>query len=94
LLPIAPRTIQSLAEESLLVYFVHVVLLYGSRWNPGIKPYVGGTMGLAHAYLLVVLLVGVMLAIARYWNRAKKDYPLHSMVLRLAVVGAAAIAVS
>ena len=94
LLPVAPRTVQSLAEESLLVYFVHVVLLYGSRWNPGIKPYVGGTMGLAHAYLLVIVLVGIMLAMALYWNRAKKDYPLPSLVLRLAVVGAAAIAVS
>jgi uncharacterized membrane protein len=93
-LPIAPRTIQSLAEESLLVYFVHVVILYGSRWNPGIKPYVGGTMGLTQAYLLVILLIGAMLAMALYWNRAKKNYPFPSMVLRLAVVGAAAIAVS
>ena len=30
-------TIRSLAEESLLVYFVHVALLYGSMWNPGIN---------------------------------------------------------
>ena len=94
LLPVAPRTVQSLAEESLLVYFVHVVLLYGSRWNPGIKPYLGGTMGVAHAYLLVIALVSVMLMMALYWNRAQKDYPLPSLVVRLAVVGAAAIAVS
>jgi uncharacterized membrane protein len=93
-LPISPRTIQSLAEESLLVYFVHVVLLYGSRWNPGVKQYIGGTMGLTHAYLLVIVLVITMMMMALYWNRVKKDYPLPSLVLRLAVVGAAALAVA
>jgi uncharacterized membrane protein len=93
-LPVSPRTVQSLAEESLLVYFVHVVLLYGSSWNPGIKQYVGGTMGLAHAYPVVIVLVSIMLVMALYWNRAKKEHPLPSLVLRLAVVGAAALAVA
>jgi uncharacterized membrane protein len=93
-LPLSPRTVQSLAEESLLVYFVHVVLLYGSNWNPGIKQYIGGTTGFAHAYLLVIVLVSVMMMMALHWNRAKKDYPLPSLVLRLAVVGAAALAVA
>jgi uncharacterized membrane protein len=93
-LPVAPRTMQSLAEESLLVYFVHVVILYGSRWNTGIKPYLGGTMGLTHAYLLVVVLAAAMLAMALYWNRAKKEYPIPSRFLRLAIVGAAALAVA
>ena len=93
-LPVSPRTVQSLAEESLLVYFVHVVLLYGSSWNPGIRQYIGGTVDFAHAYLLVIVLVSVMLVMALYWNRAKRDYPLPSLVLRLAVVGAAALAVA
>ena len=93
-LPVSPRTAQCLAEESLLVYFVHVVLLYGSPWNPGIKQYLGGTMSFAHAYLLVIALVTVMLMLGYYWNRTKKNYPLPSLVLRFAVVGAAALAVS
>jgi uncharacterized membrane protein len=93
-LPVAPRTVRSLAEESLLVYFVHVALLYGSNWNPGIKQYIGGTMGFAQAYLVVIVLVSVMMMMALYWNRAKKNYPLPSLVLRLAVVGAAALAVA
>jgi uncharacterized membrane protein len=93
-LPVSPQTMRSLAEESLLVYFVHVVLLYGSCWNSGVKLYVGGTMGFTHAYLLVIALIGVMLLMALYWNRAKKEYPLPSLVLRFAVVGAAALAVA
>lgn len=94
LLPIAPRTMQSLAEESLLVYFIHVVLLYGSNWNPGVKQYVGGTMTFAPAYLVVIALVAVMLTLALYWNRAKKNYPLPSLLLRWAIVSAAAWAVA
>jgi uncharacterized membrane protein len=94
LIPIAPKTVQSLAEESLLVYFVHVVLLYGSRWNLGIKPFLGGTMGLTHAYALAAALLAVMMTMALYWNRAKKHYPLPSTLLRFAVVTAAAVAVS
>ena len=93
-LPVSPQTIQSLAKESLLVYFVHVVLLYGSSWNLGIKQYIGGTMGFAHAYLLVIVLVTVMFMMAFYWDRTKKSYPLPSLVLRTAVVVAAAVAVA
>jgi hypothetical protein len=70
------------------------VLLYGSCWNPGIRQYIGGTVGFSHAYLLVIVLISVMLVMAMYWNRAKKNYPLPSMVLRVAVVGAAALAVA
>ncbi len=93
-LPVAPKTLQSLAEESLLVYFVHVVLLYGSRWNLGIKPFLGGTMGLTQAYGLAFALVATMMTMALYWNRAKKYYPLPSSLIRFAVVAAAAVAVS
>ena len=94
LLPVSPRTVQSLAEESLLVYFVHVVLLYGSSWNTGIKQYLGSSMGFAHAYLLVVVLIAVMLTMAFFWNRTKKNHPIPSMLLRLTVVGAAALVVA
>jgi uncharacterized membrane protein len=93
-LPISPRTMQSLAEESLLVYVFHVALLYGSSWNPGIKEYIGGTMGLAHAYPLAIALVTLMLIMGFCWNRTKKNHPLPSLVLRMAVVGAAAVAVA
>ena len=94
LLLVSPQTIQSLASESLLVYFVHVVLLYGSSWNPSIKQYIGGTMGFVNAYLLVIVLVTVMFTMAFYWNRTKKSYPRPSAFLRTAVVVAAAVAVA
>ncbi len=94
ILPVAPRTVRALAEESLLVYFVHVMIVYGSIWNSGLKQYLGGTMGYAQAYLLALALLTVMMMMAFSWNRAKKDYPLPSLLLRLAVVGAATLAIA
>lgn len=93
-LPAAPATMQSLAEESLLVYFIHVMLLYGSRWNTGIRQLMGGTMDFAHAYTVVILLMTVMLVMAYFWNRAKKNYPLPSLLVRIAVLGTAALVVA
>jgi uncharacterized membrane protein len=93
-IPIAPTKIRSLAEESLLVYFFHVALLYGSMWNLGVKHYVGGTMGFAHAYLFVIAMISSMLMMAYYWNGAKKSHPWQSMAFRAAIFAVAAISVA
>jgi len=92
--PIKASTARSLAEESLVVYFVHVSLLYGSIWNPGIKQFVGGTMGFAHAYLYVIAMISAMLMMAFYWNRAKKSHPMPSFAFRTAIFAIAALAVA
>ena len=91
--PIKASTARSLAEESLVVYFVHVALLYGSMWNVGLKQYVGGTMTFAHAYPFVLALIAVMLFMAYHWNRAKKFYPTPSFAFRSLLFAVAAYAV-
>ncbi len=93
-IPVSATTVRSLAEESLVVYFIHVALLYGSIWNPGLKQYVGGTMGFAHAYVYVIAMVGLMLTMAYNWNRAKKSHPMHTFAFRTAVIAIAAYAVA
>lgn len=91
--PIKASTARSLAEESLVVYFVHVALLYGSMWNVGVKQYVGGTMSFAHAYLFVIALVSAMLFMAYHWNRAKKLHPMPSFAFRSLLFAVAVFAV-
>lgn len=93
-IPVAPATVRSLAEESLLVYFVHVALLYGSMWNLGVKHYIGGTMGFAQAYPFVIVLISSMMMMAYYWNRAKKSHPLPSWAFRTALFAVAALSVA
>lgn len=91
--PFKASTVRSLAEESLVVYFVHVALLYGSMWNVGLKHYVGGTMGFAHAYLFVIAMIGLMLIMAYHWNRAKKSHPVPSFAFRSLLFAVAAYAI-
>ncbi len=93
-IPLKASTVRSLAEESLVVYFVHVSLLYGSIWNPGLKQFAGGTMGFAHAYLYVIAMISLMLTMAYNWNRAKKSHPWPSFAFRTAVFAVAVMAVS
>jgi uncharacterized membrane protein len=87
-------TLRSLAEESLLVYFVHVDLLYGSVWNSGLRNYIGGSLSFVHAYLWVIAMIGAMTILAYKWNRAKKTHPWHSFAVRTAVITLAALAVA
>jgi len=88
------KTLRSFAEESLLVYFVHVDLLYGSVWNRGLRNYLGADLTFAQAYLVVILMLAAMAALAFYWNRAKKTYPRPSFALRTAVIALAAFAIA
>jgi uncharacterized membrane protein len=87
-------TLRSLAEESLLVYFVHVDLLYGSVWNSGLRNYIGGSLTFGHAYLWVIAMIGAMAILAYKWNRAKKTHPWHSFAVRTALITVAALAVA
>jgi uncharacterized membrane protein len=87
-------TLRSLAEESLLVYFIHVDLLYGSVWNPGLRNYLGNSLNFTQAYLWVVVMIAAMTALAYNWNRTKKSYPSHSFAVRTAVITLAALAVA
>jgi len=88
------KTLRSFAEESLLVYFVHVDLLYGSVWNTGLRHYLGGSLTFGQAYLWVIAMIAAMAALAFYWNRAKKTHPRPSFALRTVVIAAAAIAIA
>ncbi len=38
------RAMHSLAQESLIIYFVHICILYGSTWSPGIRRWIGPTL--------------------------------------------------
>ena len=90
----ATFTIRLLAQESLLVYFLHVCLLYGSIWNPGLKDYVGGSYDLLHAASVAALMILAMLAVAVAWGRCKAAGNLPVFAIRALAVAAAAWSLS
>jgi hypothetical protein len=66
--------LQGLAEESLLVYAVHVALLYGSLWTVGLGPHLGPQPpGVVLLWVLVML--AAMTALALGWNNVERLHP-------------------
>lgn len=70
-----PRLFGAVAQESLIVYFVHLCVVYGSIWNSGLARFYGEALSLASTTLMVVAVVGAMVALAWSWNRLKHVRP-------------------
>lgn len=79
-----PRPLQALAEESLVIYVVHLALFYGSIWNRGLGWYLG-RLGLVATLLLIVIALSSMATLAYGWNSFKRRYPRGKRLARLAI---------
>jgi uncharacterized membrane protein len=63
-----PRVFAAVAQESLLVYFVHLCLVYGSPWNRGLWTWYAGSLGPWNTLAAVVFVIATMAALAWIWN--------------------------
>ena len=70
-----PRAFGAVAQESLVVYFVHLCIVYGSVWNPGLYQFYGHQMSLPVTLIFVAGVVIPMITLAVYWNRLKHARP-------------------
>ena len=70
-----PHVFGAVAQESLLVYFVHLCIVYGSVWNAGLVQYFGETRSPLQTLPIVVAIVGLMVLLAWGWNRLKHTKP-------------------
>lgn len=77
--------LQGLAEESLLVYAVHVALLYGSHWTSGLGPSLGPQPPSVVLLWVMVMLVA-MTALALAWNNIERLHSNLAMVCRVSAV--------
>lgn len=59
LLPL--RALRSLSRRSLAVYLVHVSILYGSNWTPGLRQWIGPTLGLLSTLGWIAMLLFSMM---------------------------------
>ncbi len=66
--------LQGLAEESLLVYAVHVALLYGSHWTVSLGSRIGPQPpGMVLVWVLVMM--AAMTTLALVWNNIERLHP-------------------
>ena len=66
-----PRVFGAVAQETLLIYFVHLCIVYGSIWNRGLAQIYGPTLTPAATALTVVLILASMVGLAALWNWEK-----------------------
>ena len=70
-----PRVFGAVAQESLVVYFVHLCIVYGSIWNAGLYSFYGDALAPGPTVLAVVAVVLPMIALAWHWNGLKHHRP-------------------
>lgn len=82
-----PRIVHSLAQESLTIYATHLVLVYGSIWNEGLRQRLGATLpwNVAVGYAALMWLTMGLFALAWHW--VKRTHPRVAGALRWAVAG-------
>lgn len=70
-----PHVFGAVAQESLLVYFIHLCLVYGSIWSPGLAQAFGSTLSVPATIVAACAVVGAMVVLAWQWNRIKHLRP-------------------
>jgi len=70
-----PHVVNALAQETLIVYFVHICIVYGSIWNPGLRYFFGTTLTPLPLVAIIVALIVAMAMLAAFWNRWKHMHP-------------------
>lgn len=86
-----PHVFGAIAQESLLVYFVHLAIVYGSPWNTGLYRFFAASLSPLQTVLVVVAIVAAMFLLAWHWNRLKHHRPRVARWMSLAT-GAAMVA--
>ncbi len=69
-----PLVAKYFGKESLVVYVVHLIIIYGSVLNKGLVSYWGQTLSYSEVYLFVLWLFVTMLVLAYFWHRLKLEH--------------------
>ena len=75
------------SRESLLVYWLHLVIIFGMFWKGNsLAGKIGMTMNVAEAIGATIFLIALMILSAKLWGLAKKKYPKYSSLFVKAAV--------
>jgi hypothetical protein len=69
-----PRPAKYFGQESLIVYVVHLMIVYGSVLNTGLTSYWGKTLSYTEVYLFIIWLMAAMVLLAYVWHKLKMEH--------------------
>jgi len=69
-----PSPVLYFGQESLVVYVVHLMIVYGSVLNKGLTFYWGPTLTYGEIYLFIVWLMAAMVVLAYVWHKLKQEH--------------------
>jgi uncharacterized membrane protein len=70
-----PKPVQLAGQESLLVYGVHLWVIFALLRGKDLGPILGKQMGYLPCFLLAAAIIVAMLLLARYWHALKRKHP-------------------
>jgi len=70
-----PHVFSAIAQETLFIYVLHLCIVYGSSWQPGLVQLFGTMMTPAQMLVTVVVLLATVIVAAYYWNHWKHHRP-------------------
>lgn len=74
-----------MGSESLAIYVVHLLVIYGSVANDGLEFSLGGKLSITGAFSVFLLMLVAMSAVAYIWHNTKKNFQRESAVAKLAL---------
>jgi hypothetical protein len=69
-----PTPVKYFGQESLIVYVVHLMIVYGSVLNTGLTSYWGQMLSYREAYLFIIWLMATMVILAYVWHKLKIEH--------------------
>jgi uncharacterized membrane protein len=79
--------IMDASRESLLVYWMHLIIIFGTFWGgKSFADNFGKTMNAIEAIGAAIFLIVLMILAAKFWGWVKKKYPKYASIFVIAVV--------
>lgn len=69
-----PSAVKYFGQESLVVYVVQLMIVYGSVLNKGLCSYWGRTLSYGEVYLFIIWLMAAMVLLAYVWHKLKIEH--------------------
>lgn len=86
-----PSAVKYFGKESLVVYVVHLMVIYGSVLNKGLVFYWGPTLSFSQVYMFILWLFAAMVLLAYFWHKLKFEHRPVAIWVKNAVYGSFSI---